>query len=175
MSNDAQLYAGEQLNYAFSDTVLGQVVVAEGPSGVAAILIGSDRDRMMAELRDSLPGATLTENAEALMLTMDEVACMMASPTKGGRFKIDLRGSPIELAVWNALRRVPSGETISYGQLAKKLETPATAQEVGAACAANRVAVAIPCHRVVKADGSISGYRWGVQRKRKLINLEGVA
>jgi AraC family transcriptional regulator of adaptative response/methylated-DNA-[protein]-cysteine methyltransferase len=85
---------------------------------------------------------------------------------------LDLRGSAVELAVWQALRAVPRGRTISYGQIARSLPLRATAQEVGAACAANLLAIAIPCHRVVKADGSISGYRWGVQRKRKLIARE---
>jgi AraC family transcriptional regulator of adaptative response/methylated-DNA-[protein]-cysteine methyltransferase len=81
----------------------------------------------------------------------------------------------MEQEVWRALRGVPSGQTVTYGQIARSLPLPATAQEVGAACAANLLAVAIPCHRVVKADGSVSGYRWGVQRKRKLINREAVA
>jgi AraC family transcriptional regulator of adaptative response/methylated-DNA-[protein]-cysteine methyltransferase len=79
------------------------------------------------------------------------------------------------VAVWNALRSIPAGETRTYGTIAKSLSVTATAQEVGAACAANRIAIAVPCHRVVKSDGSISGYRWGVQRKRRLINKEGVA
>ena len=88
---------------------------------------------------------------------------------------LDLRGSPIELAVWKALQAIPPGETRSYGAIARSLPLAATAQDVGAACAANRIAIAIPCHRVVKADGGISGYRWGVWRKRRLINREGVA
>ena len=88
---------------------------------------------------------------------------------------LDLRGSRMEIAVWQALRAIPAGETRTYGVIAQSLPIAATAQEVGAACAANRIAVAVPCHRVVKSDGSISGYRWGVQRKRRLINMEGVA
>jgi AraC family transcriptional regulator of adaptative response/methylated-DNA-[protein]-cysteine methyltransferase len=81
----------------------------------------------------------------------------------------------VELAVWKALQAIPVGETRTYGEIARELPMTATAQDVGAACAANRVAVAVPCHRVVKSDGSISGYRWGVQRKRRLINMEGEA
>ncbi|MDP3172994.1 MAG: methylated-DNA--[protein]-cysteine S-methyltransferase [Phenylobacterium sp.] len=84
-------------------------------------------------------------------------------------------GSILQRAVWSDLQAIPSGETRSYGAIARTLPLVATAQEVGAACAANTIAVTIPCHRVVKADGSISGYRWGVERKRRLINLEGVA
>jgi AraC family transcriptional regulator of adaptative response/methylated-DNA-[protein]-cysteine methyltransferase len=87
---------------------------------------------------------------------------------------LDLRGSPLEVAIWKALQAIPAGETRTYGAIARNLSITATAQDVGAACAANRIAVAVPCHRVVKSDGSISGYRWGVQRKRRLINMEGV-
>jgi AraC family transcriptional regulator of adaptative response/methylated-DNA-[protein]-cysteine methyltransferase len=100
---------------------------------------------------------------------------LVANPAELVTFALDLRGSRIEKAVWDALRRLPAGATIGYGALAKRLSVPATAQEVGAACAANRVAVAVPCHRVVKADGGISGYRWGVQTKRRLIALEAAA
>jgi len=94
------------------------------------------------------------------------------SRRRGLDLPLDPRGSALELAVWEALRNIPAGETRSYGALAKAIALPATAQEVGAACAANRLAVAIPCHRVLKADGSISGYRWGVWRKRRLLALE---
>jgi AraC family transcriptional regulator of adaptative response/methylated-DNA-[protein]-cysteine methyltransferase len=104
-----------------------------------------------------------------------KVVALIASPGRELHLPLDLCGSELELAVWEALRGIPSGETRTYGALAKMLAVPATAQEVGAACAANRLAVAVPCHRVVKADGSISGYRWGVQRKRRLITMEGVA
>ena len=97
------------------------------------------------------------------------------APNQGLDLPLDIRGSAQEQAVWQALRNVPAGQTITYGEIAKSLPLPATAQDVGAACAANVLAVAIPCHRVVKADGSISGYRWGVQRKRKLINREAMA
>ena len=88
---------------------------------------------------------------------------------------LDMHGSAVEMAVWQALRRIPAGETRSYGQIAETLPVTATAQEVGAACAANVLAVVVPCHRVVKADGSISGYRWGVSRKRRLLAMERAA
>ncbi len=167
-------YESEVITYAFTHTVLGLAVVARSGRGVAALLIGDNKDRLLADLREALEGAILEEDESAMMPLLDEVASMCASPSNG-RLHLDLRGTRLELAVWQALGSVQPGDTIAYGELAKKLELPATAQEVGAACAANRVAVAVPCHRVVKADGSISGYRWGVHRKRKLINLEGVA
>jgi AraC family transcriptional regulator of adaptative response/methylated-DNA-[protein]-cysteine methyltransferase len=168
-------FAGEPMSYAFTHTVLGLAVAARTDKGVAALLIGDSRDGLIDELHQALAGAILTEDEKGMMHLLDEVACMFSSPARGGRFLLDLRGTELQLAVWEALRQVQPGDTISYGQLAKKLDISVTAQDVGAACAANRVAVAVPCHRVVKADGSISGYRWGVHRKRKLINLEGVA
>jgi AraC family transcriptional regulator, regulatory protein of adaptative response / methylated-DNA-[protein]-cysteine methyltransferase len=175
MTKDAQLFDGEQFAYASIDTVVGHCLVAQSSRGIAAILLGDDCGRLLAELRESLPGAMLVEDDETMTSTLGEIAAMLSGASKGVGPTLDLRGTALELAVWDALCRVPSGETITYGELAKRLRMPATAQEVGAACAANRVAVAVPCHRVIKADGSISGYRWGVARKRKLINIEGAA
>jgi AraC family transcriptional regulator, regulatory protein of adaptative response / methylated-DNA-[protein]-cysteine methyltransferase len=103
------------------------------------------------------------------------VSDFLEAPGRGLNLPLDIRGDALQQAVWTALRATPSGQTITYGQIAKSLPMPATAQEVGAACAANVLAVAIPCHRVVKADGSISGYRWGVARKKRLINREALA
>jgi AraC family transcriptional regulator, regulatory protein of adaptative response / methylated-DNA-[protein]-cysteine methyltransferase len=102
-------------------------------------------------------------------------AVALVDKHRGTDLALDMRGSPVEMAVWDALRAIPAGETRTYGAIARDLRIAATAQDVGAACAANRIAVAVPCHRVVKSDGSISGYRWGVQRKRRLINMERVA
>lgn len=175
MRTDDRPFAGETLSYGFIEALIGIALVAASERGVAAILIGSDRARLLRDLHAALGGATLNEDAAAMAPTLDAVAALLAYPEKGASFALDLRGSPLELAVWKALRMVPGGQTIGYGELARWLSIPATAQEVGAACAANRVAIAVPCHRVVKADGGISGYRWGVERKRRLINMEGVA
>lgn len=172
---DDRPFAGETLLYAPVETAIGIALVAAGPNGIAAILIGNDRARLLRELSESLAGTRLIEDPAALADTLGAVAALLAAPAAGSTLPLDLRGSPIELAVWQALRALPAGETISYGALARRLDVTATAQEVGAACAANRVAVAVPCHRVVKADGSISGYRWGVARKRRLIDLEAAA
>lgn len=175
MRTDDRPFAGETLSYGFIEAPIGIALVATSERGVAAILIGSDRARLLRDLHAALGGATLHEDAAAMVPTLDAVVALLAYPEKGASFALDLRGSPLELAVWKALRMVPGGQTIGYGELACWLSIPATAQEVGAACAANRVAIAVPCHRVVKADGGISGYRWGVERKRRLINMEGVA
>ena len=167
--------ASETLLIGFGHTGLGSILVATSPNGVAAILLGDDQDRLRRELRAAFPKARLVEDDAQAAETVARVVAFIDAPHQGLDVPLDMRGSELELAVWQALREIPSGETRTYGALAKGLAIPATAQEVGAACAANVLAVAVPCHRVVKADGSISGYRWGVQRKRRLINLEGVA
>jgi AraC family transcriptional regulator of adaptative response/methylated-DNA-[protein]-cysteine methyltransferase len=165
----------ETLRFGVGQTTLGAVLVAESQHGVAAILLGDDQDRLTRDLRDAFPAARFVNDQAALTETVAKAVALVDAPHLGTDLALDLRGSPLELAVWAALRAIPPGETRTYGAIAKTLPMPVTAQEVGAACAANRVAVAVPCHRVVKADGSISGYRWGVPRKRRLINMEGVA
>jgi len=165
--------AVDALRFGYGQTSLGTVLVAEGDRGVAAIFLGDDRARLLRDLETAFPDATPVYDETGLSATIAKAVAMADAPHLGTDLRLDLRGSQLEIAVWDALRSIPPGETRTYGALAKALALPATAQEVGAACAANRLAVAVPCHRVVKADGSISGYRWGVRRKRRLINLEG--
>lgn len=165
----------ETIIYGFGETKLGSILVAASGVGLAAILIGDDRGRLRRELGETLPDAELVEDQAGLAERIAVVEQLVETPNTHLGLPLDLRGSDLERAVWTALTRIPPGETTSYGALAKSLGIAATAQEVGAACAANRLAVVIPCHRVVKADGAISGYRWGVQRKRRLINMEAVA
>lgn len=165
----------ETFRFGFGETVLGTIVVAKSARGVAALFIGDDRARLLDDLRDAFPSTELVLDQAGLAQTIAKAVTLVDAPHLGTDLALDLRGSSMEVAVWEALRAVPPGETRTYGEIAKAVPTKVTAQDVGAACAANRIAVAIPCHRVVKADGSISGYRWGVRRKRRLINMEGVA
>jgi AraC family transcriptional regulator, regulatory protein of adaptative response / methylated-DNA-[protein]-cysteine methyltransferase len=174
MTKDMQ-NAGEEIGFAFDTFSLGMVLVAATDKGIAAILLGDNRDELRRELVYAFPQARLVADEVGLADKVAKIAAFLDAPNQELDLPLDIRGSAQEQAVWQALRNVPAGQTITYGQIAKSLSLPATAQDVGAACAANVLAVAIPCHRVVKADGSISGYRWGVQRKRKLINLEAVA
>ena len=167
--------AGEEIRFTFGKFSLGMVLVAATGKGIAAILLGDSRDELHRELVYAFPQARLVADETGLADRAAKIVAFLDAPDQGLDLPLDIRGSAQEQAVWQALRNVPAGQTITYGQIAKSLPLPATAQDVGAACAANVLAVAIPCHRVVKADGSISGYRWGVQRKRKLINLEAVA
>ena len=172
MNSKRRADAEEALRFRYGETKIGCALVASSGKGVAAILLGSDRAKLRAELASAFPAEELIEDEGALAVIAAEVAAFIDAPRRGLDLPLDPRGSVLELAVWEALRNIPAGETRSYGALAKAIALPATAQEVGAACAANRLAVAIPCHRVLKADGSISGYRWGVWRKRRLLALE---
>jgi AraC family transcriptional regulator of adaptative response/methylated-DNA-[protein]-cysteine methyltransferase len=171
----SEMPAPETLRFGYGDTALGTIVVAESAHGVVALFIGDDRAKLLRDLKDAFPSAELLLDQAGLAQTIAKAVALVDVPHRGTDIALDLRGSPVEMAVWDALRAIPSGETRTYGAIARELPIAATAQDVGAACAANRIAVAVPCHRVVKSDGSISGYRWGVKRKRRLINMEGVA
>lgn len=165
----------EEIRFAYGSFSLGDVLAAVGAAGVTAILIGDGRDGLRRELAEAFPEAELVLDQAGLERVMEIVSAYLEAPKGEIGLPLDLRGSAVERAVWQALGAVPYGWTVSYGQIARALPVPATAQEVGAACAANRLAIAIPCHRVIKADGSVSGYRWGVARKRRLIAREAAA
>jgi AraC family transcriptional regulator, regulatory protein of adaptative response / methylated-DNA-[protein]-cysteine methyltransferase len=165
----------EEIRFALGPFSLGTALVAFSDKGVAAILMGSDRDALIGELVGIFPHTHLIADEAGLEDVLAQVVAFLEAPQKGLDLPLDIRGSAQKQAIWRALRNVPSGQTVTYGQMAKALPLPATAQEVGAACAANVLAVAIPCHRVLKADGSIAGYRWGVRRKRALLLGEAAA
>lgn len=175
MSNDQLPFAAETLHFGYRPTATGLAAIVVSRRGLAAVLLGTDRHELSWKLADALQGANLVEDETFVGATLDAVASHLGNPADEPDFKLDMRGNAGELAVWAALRAIPIGETRSYGAVAKAVGAGLTAQEVGAACAANRLAVVVPCHRVLKADGSISGYRWGVHRKRKLLAMEEVA
>lgn len=175
MTTDTLTTGPKDLRFGYGETTLGTILLAESGNGVAALFIGDNREKLHRDLGAAFPTANMTCDQNGLAGTIAKAAALIDAPHLGSDLKLDLQGSPLELSVWQALQAIPCGETRSYGAIARGLPVAATAQDVGAACAANRIAVAIPCHRVVKADGSISGYRWGVGRKRRLINMEGVA
>ncbi|MBV9881633.1 MAG: methylated-DNA--[protein]-cysteine S-methyltransferase [Sphingomonadaceae bacterium] len=162
----------EEIRFAFGTFSLGRVLVACSGGEIAAILIGDGPDALRRELAGAFPQAALVRDEAGLAPVVARVSAHLERPEAPLDLPLALRGSAVERAVWEALSAIPYGRTASYGEIARALPLPATAQEVGAACAANRIAIAIPCHRVVKADGSISGYRWGVHRKRRLLARE---
>jgi AraC family transcriptional regulator, regulatory protein of adaptative response / methylated-DNA-[protein]-cysteine methyltransferase len=162
------------IRFTFGESSLGQVLVAAGDKGISAILFGKDQSSLRHELMDCLPDARPASKPSDLGEVVKKVIGLIEAPNNHPDLRLDLQGSEFERRVWALLLEIPAGETTSYGTIAKKLGGAATAQEVAAACAANRHAVAIPCHRVLKADGSISGYRWGVARKRALLAREAL-
>ena len=164
-----------RLRYGFGNTAIGTALVAVSDAGVASILLGDGAPKLLRELATAFPGTELIEDQAAVDKALGVVADGIDDPRTPIDLPLDVRGSDAERAVWAALRQIPSGETRTYGQIAKALPLSMTAQEVGAACAANVHALAIPCHRVIKADGTLSGYRWGVARKRRLLQMEAAA
>jgi AraC family transcriptional regulator, regulatory protein of adaptative response / methylated-DNA-[protein]-cysteine methyltransferase len=165
----------DTIRFTLGPFSMDSALVAFSNKGVTAILMGDDRDALICELASVFPHAQLAADEAGLKNVLAKVLDFLEAPLEGINLPLDIRGSAQQRAIWRALRNVPPGQTITYGQIAKALPQPVTAQDVGAACAANVLAVAIPCHRVLKADGSIAGYRWGVQRKRKLIKRATVA
>jgi AraC family transcriptional regulator of adaptative response/methylated-DNA-[protein]-cysteine methyltransferase len=166
----------ETIRYARGDSSLGAFLAAVSDRGVAMVAF-ADRDgaAAMGALRERFPDADLVEDGRALSGTLAVVAGAIDHPEKGSDLSLDLRGTPFERRVWQALRDVPAGETVSYGDLAARIGAPGAARDVADACAANALAVLVPCHRVVKKSGSIAGYRWGFRRKRALIEREHAA
>jgi AraC family transcriptional regulator of adaptative response/methylated-DNA-[protein]-cysteine methyltransferase len=156
------------IRYAFGDSSLGPFVAALSRRGLAFVTF----DAGIAELEARFPDADLVDDQAALSETIGKLATMMDHPENDAVLTLDLQGSEFECRMWNALRQIPAGTTTTYGEIAARLGVPRQAREVGEACAANKLAVVVPCHRVVKKDGSISGYRWGVRRKRKLLERE---
>jgi AraC family transcriptional regulator of adaptative response/methylated-DNA-[protein]-cysteine methyltransferase len=166
----------DAVTFAFAATSLGQVLVAATAKGICAILLGSDRNRLESDLRQHFPQAQTAPDAR-LADAVARVQALIESPSTAADLELDLQGSDFEIKVWQALRAVPAGETLSYSDLAERVGlkgVPKAAKDVADACASNRIAVAVPCHRIRRKDGTISGYRWGVHRKRALLMREGV-
>ena len=156
------------IRYAFGDSSLGPFVAALSGRGLTFVAF----DAGIAELEARFPDADLVEDQAALSETIGQLAVTIDHPENDPALTLDLQGAEFECRVWNALREIPAGTTATYGEIAARLGVPRQAREVGEACAANKLAVVVPCPRVVKKDGSISGYRWGVRRKRKLLERE---
>lgn len=160
------------LRHAKGESALGPFVAAVSGQGLAMLEFGELTPAIRAGLAARFLGATLVEDPAALDGLIDRLADLIARPRNDHEILLDLRGTEFELRVWEALRGIPAGKTAGYGEIAAQLGTPRLAREVAKACAANMLAVVVPCHRVVKKDGSISGYRWGFRRKRELLARE---
>jgi AraC family transcriptional regulator of adaptative response/methylated-DNA-[protein]-cysteine methyltransferase len=162
----------EEIKFAVGETSLGAILVASSKKGVAAILLGDDPDKLVRNLQDRFPKARLIGAERDYETMVARVVGFVEAPGIGLDLPLDVRGTAFQQRVWYALREIPAGETFCYADIARRIGCPRAARAVAAACAANNLAVAIPCHRVVRNDGSPSGYAWGVERKRALLERE---
>ena len=162
-----------QLRFAIGQCSLGAILVAASGKGIAAILLGDDPEMLLRDLEGRFPQAALIGGDRKFEKVLAKAIALIEAP--GARFDLplDVRGTAFQHRVWQALREIPAGKTVSYAELAARIGMPKAVRAVAAACAANRLAVAIPCHRVVRSDQGLSGYRWGVERKRELLAREG--
>lgn len=167
--------ANTEIRFAIGECSLGFILVAESERGVCAILLSDDRDELARDLRDRFPRANLITGDGEFEELASKVIDFIEAPASGLHVPLDVRGTAFQQRVWQEVREIPVGETASYSDIANRTGSPGSAKEVAEACAANALAVAIPCHRVVKKDGSLSGYRWGVNRKRALLKREAHA
>jgi len=162
----------EVLTFAVGQCSLGAILVASSAKGVTAILLGDDPDTLVRDLEDRFPRARLVGGDAAYEQLVAQVVGLVEAPAHGLALPLDVRGTAFQQRVWLALREIPAGQTETYSSIAERIGAPSSVRAVAGACAANAHAVAIPCHRVVRHDGSLSGYRWGVERKRELIERE---
>jgi AraC family transcriptional regulator, regulatory protein of adaptative response / methylated-DNA-[protein]-cysteine methyltransferase len=166
---------GAAIRFAVGQCSLGAILVATTDKGVCAITLGDDPDALVRDLQDRFPKARLIGGDEDFEKLVAKVVGFVEAPAQGLDLPLDLRGTAFQQRVWQALRKIPVGKTTTYSELAKRIGRPEAVRAVAAACAANAVAVAIPCHRVVRLDGNLAGYRWGVARKRALLDKEAAA
>jgi AraC family transcriptional regulator of adaptative response/methylated-DNA-[protein]-cysteine methyltransferase len=163
-----------EICFAVGQCSLGSVLVAQSAKGVCAILLGDDAHALVRDLQDRFPRAILVGGDVAFEQTVAKVIGFIEKPALGLDLPLDVRGTAFQQRVWAALRQIPVGSTASYAEIASRIGAPNGARAIAQACGANVLAVAIPCHRVVRTDGSRSGYKWGVRRKKNLLAREGV-
>jgi AraC family transcriptional regulator of adaptative response/methylated-DNA-[protein]-cysteine methyltransferase len=167
--------ANAEIRFAVGECSLGSILVARSERGVCAIFLGDDPDALARELQDRFPRATLIGGDAEFEQLVAQVVGFVEAPAVGLNLPLDVRGTAFQQRVWQALQEIPAGSTASYTDIASRIGSPKSVRAVAQACAANPLAVAIPCHRVVRTDGGLSGYRWGVERKRGLLQREALA
>jgi AraC family transcriptional regulator of adaptative response/methylated-DNA-[protein]-cysteine methyltransferase len=162
----------EEIKFAIGQSSLGAILVASSAKGVVAILIDDDPNKLARDLQDRFPKARLVGGDQDYEKLVAQVVGLVEAPAIGLNLPLDVRGTAFQQRVWQALQEIPVGKTTSYSDIAAQIGLPNAARAVAGACAANNIAVAIPCHRVVRSDGSLSGYAWGVERKKRLLDAE---
>ena len=170
--------AADVLFFGVGDSALGKVLLARSAKGVCAILLGDDAGELEADLADRFPEATLVANEVMVRDDLAKVMRYAERPSEGLDLALDLRGTPLQRRIWQQICAIPVGKTMSYMHLARLINNvypKVAARLVANACAANAIALAVPCHRVIRTDGELAGYRWGIERKRDLIEKEALA
>jgi len=162
----------EEIKFAVGQTSLGAILVASTRKGVASILLGDDPDKLVRDLQDRFPKAHIVGADRDYEALVARVVGFVEAPSIGLDLPLDVRGTAFQQRIWQALQQIPVGATVSYAEIARRIGAPKATRAVAGACAANNLAVAIPCHRVVRNDGSLSGYAWGVERRRALLDRE---
>lgn len=172
---DAPLGEDAGIQFTFADSSLGLVLIARSEAGLCAVLFGDDRARLRVDLQARFPAASLVEAPDALGELAGAIVRHVESPGTVLDTPLDVRGTAFQRTVWDALRDIPAGSTASYSEVAARIGNPKAVRAVARACAANTLAVVIPCHRVVTTEGKVTGYRWGVERKRALLEREAAS
>ena len=167
--------ATEEIQFGISWGSLGWILVASSAKGICAVLLGEDRRALTADLRRRFPTAELIAGDPGFERMAKKVLRAVEAPESSLDLPLDLRGTAFQQRVWRVLREIPMGSTASYQEIARKIGMSKTAQDVAEACRANPLAVIVPCHRVIRSDGGLAGYRWGIKRKRALLEREKVA
>lgn len=160
------------IQFAIGLSTLGSVLVGTSDKGICAILLGDDPVVLLDDLHARFPYAGIAAGGESLEQLAAKVVGFIEAPVAGFDCPLDIKGTAFQRRVWQVLRTIPAGSTASYADVAAKLGSPKAVRAVAQACASNSIAVAIPCHRVVRSDGALSGYRWGVARKKALLEKE---
>jgi AraC family transcriptional regulator of adaptative response/methylated-DNA-[protein]-cysteine methyltransferase len=160
------------IHYGFGRSSLGHVLVAATRAGVCAVLLGDEKEALLNDLRGRFRNANLSAGETGFDRIIEQAVKVVEEPGSAVTLPLDIRGTVFQQKVWNALRQIPVGQTTNYREIARKIGLPKAVRAVAGACGANPVAVAVPCHRVLRSDGDISGYRWGIQRKRALLERE---